>query len=261
MSKHDKAEGVPDEFIKATQEVGASDEAAFANFGPTPASPINLPDSARLANLLGGAAIAQDGGKGMSTAKIIKHYDKGRFAAINEAMNHQESFLTTASNYAHEGSIITMPPDVLANPNRLYYFYNERTRMRLPIREQADKILRALFGGESDRVFEVCARTGFHTCPLVFVSQMLYHHIVNSLPHDFEKYQKDHPEAEFDPDVDENPESPFIEALRKILEAKTIRDLSKEARYRKLSILTIMRCIMADVATSKGVPVKAEVKA
>ena len=228
-----------------------SDESIYGT-AEVPASPVWKPTEDKVAQIVE-PSILQGSSKGVSAAKMLKHYDPARFAAIEEAMQHQEKHLTQPSHYIHDGYEVRMPGAVRERPNSLYYRYNGKGE-RFPVREKADKILEAVFGDESKRVYEVCNRSGFVTNPLVFVSQQLYHHITNAVDHPYEQYAKDNNDPGFDETVDEAPGSSWIKALNMFLEAKTVKDLSKEARYRKMSVMTIMRCIMNDVCIDRGIP-------
>ena len=240
--------------ITAAMNDDTFDDSSLYGLSTVPASPVyNIAEHPEhLAQVVQGAPLQQGDGRGVSPGKLLKHYDPDAFAEINEAMKHVEKHLTPSS-YLHDGYRVDMPGTVREKPNSLYSRYNEKGQ-RFAIRERADKIQAAIFGPENNRVTELCKRSGFFLNPLVFVSQTLYHHVVNGIPHDYESYANTHGLTDFDPDIDESENSPWIQALRTFLEGKTIRDLCKEARYRNVTVLSVVRCIMVDVASDRGIP-------
>jgi hypothetical protein len=230
---------------------GCSDEALSGEY-VVPASPVKQVSAEALANILSGPALMQDGGKGISTGTMIKHYDGKRFDVIKEALQHQEKENSVASHYSHDGASVIMPGSVRETANRLYFRIDQKGNL-IQLRDKADKIQAAIFGDENKRVHELANRNGFQLKPLVFVSQQLYHHINNGITHNYEAYAKEHGDEGFDPDTDENGSSPWIQAMYQFLESKTVKDLCREARYRKISVLTVMRCIMSETCDSRGV--------
>jgi len=238
--------------IEAAINDGFSDESLYGS-AQVPESPINMPTADAIAKILAGPALIQQG-KGITTQKLIKHYDGDRFEAIQSAMAAEEKHTHTPSHYSHDGYEVRMPGQVRERPNSLYFRIDDVGRLFL-IREKADAITNVIFGDEAKRVFELADRSGFHLKPLVLVSQLLYHHITNAIPHKFAEYGAAHGDTGFDPEVDdEKCGSPWMEAYHMFLEYKTVNDLAREARYKNVSVLTVMRCIMADICTDRDIP-------
>ena len=201
---------------------------------------------------------ASGSGVGKSTATIVKHYgEDSQYKAMEAALQViDEAPRGASSNYSHEGTVIQMPGDVLARPSRLYWVTDDKGQ-RFYKRGSADAILKALLGQKSeleDRVYESAARCGFNKNPLVYVAQKLYHELTcNDNGHDYAAYAKETDDRGFDEDQDENSRSPFIMGLNKCFYGRTVKDLCRLAKFKNVSILCILRCIMCDVATERGV--------
>jgi hypothetical protein len=250
--KTDTIENPLQALSEAMNSEGCSDEVLSGNY-VVPASPVFSASSQQLADILSGPALMQDSGKGIAASKLIKHYDGDRFKSIQEALKTTEKENFSPSHYMRDGGAIIMPGSVRERPNSLYYRINSKGQV-FALRDKADKITTVIFGDEAKRVYEAAARSGFNLKPLVYVSQVLYDHINNGIKHDYEEYAKIHGDEGFDEDTDENGLSPWIQAMYLFLEQKTVKDLSREARYRNISVLTVMRCIMSDVCSERGIP-------
>ena len=236
---------------EALSGAGCSDEALSGEY-VVPASPVNHITPAALADILSGPALMQDSGKGTSPASILRQYDSKRFDAVRDALKFNEKENASPSHYSHDGASIVMPGSVRERANQLYYRIDPKGNL-IQLREKADKLQAAIFGEENKRVHELANKSGFQLKPLVFVSQQLYHHINNGIAHNYEAYAKEHNDEGFDPDTDESGNSPWIQAMYLFLETKTVKDLCREARYRKISVLTVMRCILSDICKDRGI--------
>ena len=227
---------------------------------PKSAIPSGEQTARAIANALSGGLLAQNAtvGTGMSSASVMAYADKDRYKQMLNALETQDNtFDSPGSHYTHQGYAVTMPGAVRDIPNKLYQVVNNKGimfRKGLAPTDKAYRLLDALYGEQAVRVRERAARNGFTENPLVDVSQEIWHHMVNGIEHDYQGYSEKTGGEPFDPNADESGNSPFIQGLNECLEHKTIKDLIQVARFKNISIITAIRCIMRDACDRRGIP-------
>ena len=248
------------EVLKAPDFVQAMD--SFDPAAPIPKSQIvSSEQTARaIANALGGGLLQQNAtvGTGMSSASVMAYADKDRYKQMLSALECQDAtFDSPGSHYTHQGYAITMPGAVRDIPNKLYSVVNNKGilfRKGLAKTDKAYQLLDGLYGEQATRVREWAARNGFGEDPLVGVSQEIWHRTQNGIEHDYAGYSKENDGFPFDPVADEHGNSPFIMGLNECLEHKTIKDLIQVARFKNVSVITVIRCMMSTACDKRGVP-------
>lgn len=224
---------------------GAFSEDAFIGSAQVAASPVNLLTPDKLQNIIQGAAVQQQG---------LKQYDAKTYAAFEQALRHVETNQTQPSVLASGNSAQVIPATVRDIPQRLYEGKHPTTGRPFYTRAKADKIQAAVFGDANPRIKELAARSGFDQKPLVFISQIVWLHVNDDLPHKFREFQPENPEHQFTAAIDQDDSSPVLQALHTFLEHTTVRRMTVLARHEEVSVLAVIRCIMADVCTQRGIP-------
>ena len=173
--------------------------------------------------------------------------------SLELAVNHNEKISSMPTTASIGNAIVQIPPQVRDIPNRLYHVNGDHGQQHY-VRERADKILMSLFGSPlGEQVMMAGAGRGFHQKPLVWVSQVLWHHISLDVPHDFGAIAADPETPKFDPDYDEGEGSVVLLALHRCFEQLTVKNLCRLARYHNISVLYVLRVIFQDIVEGLGI--------
>lgn len=241
--------------------VSASSAAQSVAVGKVVTSPILMPNPQSLQAGMNTAAtnLAAEHGDLVSQSAL-----SGTIEQLKDAIGHSQILRSAPTNVNRDGNTMTMPSGVRDVPNRLYWFIGA-DRQSHYIREKADKLMGALFGGTVDMTDPINPRTeglagsiaivassrGFYRDPLVWVSQVLWENLNYDYEHDFENLDC----PAFDNYLDAGVDSPILHGLRQCFDHKEVQDLSKLAKFTNKSVLAILRKIFLDECKKRNMPV------
>jgi hypothetical protein len=168
---------------------------------------------------------------------------------IRQTEDVKVALATKPSTFAMGTTAVNQPAEVRDVPNRLYYTKDANGRMVLADKGPSDNLLLALFGRDLGKcIMQTAAQCGFDQKPLIWISQQLWMEMLQDRPRGWNTAI--HPDViigPFIPEHDQHGSSPILSRLKTITDGMTVNNLVQRAKYNQVSVLTVIRVIMAEI--------------